>query len=180
MSKIALSAPVAGVGTATIKGPETSADIEFQLPPRAGQVMVAGPAFRAWRNANVTVSSDTPTGIVCNVESFDTANVYDTATGRFTPNVAGWYLLTARMTGEASTAMTYGLVQILKNGVLVAEMAAPAYAARYARVLTTELVYLNGTTDYVSMQVMLTGTGTLVTYGTEHFTNFGGHLVRPA
>lgn len=42
MSKIALSAPVAGVGTATIKGPETASDIEFQLPPMAGRIHVGG------------------------------------------------------------------------------------------------------------------------------------------
>lgn len=76
--------------------------------------------------------------------------------------------------------MTYGRVQVMKNGALASEMAAAAYASRFARVMTTELVYLNGTTDYVSMQVMLTGTGTLTVYGQEVITNFQGCLVRPA
>lgn len=67
MSKIALSAPVAGAGTATIKGPETATDKEYSLPDAEGEVVTKGtlnvsgdaPMFacRAWVNFDGTKDS---------------------------------------------------------------------------------------------------------------------------
>lgn len=180
MSKIALSAPVAGVGTATIKGPETAADIEFQLPPRAGQVLVVPPAFHAYRSTNVSVTPSTPTTVLFDVETLDTNSWYDPATGRFTPQVAGLYLVYCTLRGySAGAALGFAAAAIQKNGISLQESVGAPYITNYGSAAGSVLVSMNGTTDYVSVSASVAGTTTSV-LGGPALTSFGGHLVRPA
>jgi hypothetical protein len=52
-----------------------------------------GPAFNAIRVGNQTVSASTYTKVTYTAENFDTNNCFASST--FTPNVAGYYFITA-------------------------------------------------------------------------------------
>ena len=109
-----------------------------------------GPAFAAYRSANVTISTNTWVKVPFNTEIFDTNSCYDPTTNyRFTPTTAGIY----QVNYSASTNGTY-YGSIYKNG------------ADYLRVLTgtsgnyfsgSTLISMNGTTDYIEFYVNSTG-----------------------
>lgn len=48
-------------------------------------------AFGAWRSASRTLTHGAYNNLACDVELFDPTNGYDTATGRWQPQVSGWY-----------------------------------------------------------------------------------------
>lgn len=182
MSKIALSAPIVGAGTATIKGPETATDIEFQLPPRAGQVLVAGPAFSAYRTTGQTVTSNLDTVVQLVSEHFDTNSAFDTGTYRFQPQVAGYYQFSFGVGGIGNV----GSVQVanaflLKNGSVADTFyyngASWAYPVAANEISSTGslLLYLNGSTDYVQL-----GGKVIATNPSINRAFLTGHLVRPA
>ena len=64
------------------------------------------PAYMACRNATQAITNDTNTVFVADTDSgttnysaaFDTDGGYDTSTGVWTPGVAGWYFVWARIT----------------------------------------------------------------------------------
>lgn len=179
MSKIALSAPVAGVGTATIKGPETASDIEFQLPPRAGQVMVAGPAFSAHRLA---AGSAAPgySKVIMDTEAYDFGGSYDVTTGRFQPQVAGLY----QVNGKAELNTTTGTAvaaAIYKNGVLAfLGGVAIGSAAAFPGSTVGALVSMNGSTDYIELFVFNSNASAISYLTGEGRQFFQACLVRPA
>ncbi len=55
------------------------------------------PAFMVIKTANQSVSANTSTLVTFNSEIFDSDGKYDTSTSRFTPTVAGKYLLFAQL-----------------------------------------------------------------------------------
>lgn len=63
------------------------------------------PAFRAFHNTTQTVASATLTTLSFNSETFDSDGKYDTSNGRFTPGVAGKYVLFANT--RPNDAATY-------------------------------------------------------------------------
>lgn len=179
MSKIALSAPIVGAGTATIKGPETATDIEFQLPPRAGQVMVAGPAFFAYQTAEQTLTHDVYNKILLQAERFDTNNCFDTALSRFLPNVAGYYFIEGAVSAAVS-ASTYAAPAIYKNGVIYAGGIRSSMSGPYEALSVSTLVYLNGTTDYIEFFFYFDDTVPRPSNPSQSNTRMSGFLVRPA
>ena len=59
------------------------------------------PAFMAIKTPNQSVSANTSTTVTFNSEIFDSDGKYDTSTSRFTPTVAGKYLLFAQLNIQA-------------------------------------------------------------------------------
>jgi hypothetical protein len=59
------------------------------------------PAFFAFKDSNSTVSDATYTTAVCNVETLDTNNGYDTSTGKYTIPIAGKYSISFGVFGKA-------------------------------------------------------------------------------
>lgn len=143
-----------------------------------------GPAFRAFHSVDITgapLAAITP--IVLNSESFDTANCYDTATGKFTPNVAGYYQFTGEVNFYApGGALTNAQSYLLKNGANVSTLSLAFGGSLVIFAASgTDLVFMNGTTDY--MQLGYYGSvsaGTLTIQGTSAITRFAGHLARRA
>ena len=112
------------------------------------------PAFSA-RQANGAPTS-IPAGsrgvVVCGTEDLDTGNCHNTTTGKFTPNVAGTYLISVAGALIGATAAKDVWVGIRKNGVdsTVRWMGLSTIAAAgYGGASGNINVYLNGTTDYV-------------------------------
>jgi hypothetical protein len=113
----------------------------------ANGVAGTGPAFSAYQTAAQTLAINTYTKLSMNVEEYDTANCYDTSLYRFTPNVAGYYLVTG--TYEITTAQSVHLLTLYKNGFAYKRLEYKSGLSNGAA--GSAYVYLNGTTDYVEL-----------------------------
>jgi hypothetical protein len=130
-----------------------------------GSVASSGPAFQAYRGtSNQGITAATWTKVQLNVEEYDTNNNFDSTTNyRFTPTVAGKYLVGFAMNTNA-TAVTFA---IYKNGSLY------KYFPMGAGTVNVEC---NGSSDYIEWYVYLTGTGIVLYSGSDSNTAFGTYL----
>jgi len=157
------------------------ADTAITQQKLAANVAGNGPAFSAYRSTNQTVSNNTTTKLQVNTEEFDTNSNYDNATNyRFTPTVAGYYLVTFGGYGiDSSGLLTLNFVTLVKNGNLLSAGTARAgsysYTPSYGYVDGTAqgsvLIYMNGSTDYLELYGRLVGAGTL-NYAQSSFQAF--------
>jgi hypothetical protein len=109
-----------------------------------------GPAFSAYIGTTQSITTSVWTKAQFNTESFDTNNNYDTTNYRFTPTVAGYYLVnyTLAFISGAATGLYAG---IYKNGVRTRYVVAYS-GANYLddwNISGSNLIYMNGTTDYI-------------------------------
>jgi len=152
-----------------------------------------GPAFSAYKTASAgsqTISIGTNTIITFDATIFNQGNAYSTSTNRFTPQVAGYYMLIAGIGPQTSFTNTVNLY-ISKNGDISNQgltntsgyIGARLYPvsstlANYLFTLTG-IAYMNGSTDYINIWAdggtILTGTAT----GSDR-TYFIGYMVRSA
>jgi len=166
-------------GSVTLESPAVSGTTTLTLPTTSGTVITTGstfagtgPAFSAYQStASISVTTAVWTKVTLNVEDFDTANCFDSTTNyRFTPNVAGYYIVGGCIRVTSAT-LTNSRVAVYKNGT--------AYRRIFDTATNTSqpagscLVYMNGTTDYVELYGLVTGT-TLV------FANEGGADITPS
>lgn len=137
----------------------------------------AAPAFSAYQSSNQSgFVSATWTKLNFQTEEFDTAGCYDTTNMRFTPNVAGYYQITACAT-TTSTAGTTERISIYKNGSIY--KAGPNIISYAEGSFVSVLVYLNGSTDYVEAYYFFPGSTRTIS-GTASDTYFQGVMVRSA
>lgn len=129
--------------------------ITGQIPVANGGTAVAViPKFSAYLGSAQNVSTSTYTKINFNGENFDTNGNYDNATNyRFTPTVAGKYLVTTFLVMLTAAATYTQRILLYKNG---AENQKAEYVvgwiggAAYTINLTT-IVDMNGSTDYLEV-----------------------------
>jgi hypothetical protein len=108
-----------------------------------------GPAFRASVGTAFSVANDTMTKVTFGGETFDTANCF--ASNRFTPNVAGYYQVNACVQYDGtSLATSYAIIALYKNAALYTEGDIAALV-QYGQLSICDIVYLNGTTDYIEI-----------------------------
>jgi hypothetical protein len=192
LSKIALSGDASGTGTFTIASPNSNSNFTLTLPANTGTLLTTastfagtGPAFSAYMtngNANLSLPSGTYTKVKFDTEIFDTNSCYDPTTNyRFTPNVAGYYLITAKVfISYTSSAPGRIRVAIYKNGSLDKYSSLTATAPLYENANITSLMYLNGSTDYVEIYALQnSSTDSVVVRGSIE-NEFSGCLVRAA
>jgi hypothetical protein len=137
-----------------------------------------GPAFSAYLSSNQTITNTTYTKVTINSENFDTASCFDTASARFTPNAAGYYLanFTARLNGSASPQIY--VWQLRKNGVAVYELNVNTNIPTYDARSLIGLISMNGTTDYLEAWVYFNTGGTNTVLGTTGDTYFEAYLAK--
>lgn len=126
---------------------------------------VNGPAFRATRiTSNQTIAAATNVKVQFNNEVYDTNNCYDPTTNyRFTPTRAGYYQVNLTL-NFPSDGRTYG--KIYKNGSEYGR--AFSYQIADSGSSGSDLVYMNGTTDYIEFYAYLySGSGSISTDGTQ-------------
>jgi len=140
----------------------------------------AGPAFSAARTTSQSVSATTYTKIQFATEEFDTNNNYDNSTNyRFTPTVAGYYQVNCLIySTTGSAANFYGY--IYKNGsAFKASQTMPTGGGgTSAGMLTSALIYMNGSTDYIEGYLYVSVAATLL--GDAAYNYFQASLVRAA
>lgn len=155
--------------------------------PQAGlgtNVVGNGPAFSAYLNSAQTVSNSTFTKLAANIEEFDTNSNYDNATNyRFTPTIAGYYQINGNISFAATVVNGNSVAAIYKNGARFKDgnLSGGSTAGNLFYSVVSALIYFNGSTDYVELFGLVSGTGTLTfsfNAGTQSYLQ--GSLVRSA
>jgi len=120
----------------------------------AAAASTSGPAFRAYRaSSNQSFSQNTWTKVQLNAESFDTASCFDSSTNyRFTPNKAGYYQFNASLYVN-KTGASVSASAIYINGLTASKMYEWTNTSTYFILGNSDLIYLNGTTDYAEYYV---------------------------
>jgi hypothetical protein len=139
-----------------------------------------GPAFSASVTGTTTITSGVFTKMVFNSENWDTASCFDSTTNyRFTPNVAGYYLITGSLDAGTSTNANRAIPVIYKNGSShrLGINLGTANGSSFGSSVSAQ-VYLNGSTDYVELFAYVLATTAQYTASTG--TWFDGVLVRAA
>ena len=139
-----------------------------------------GPAFSASVTGTTTITSGVFTKMVFNSENWDTASCFDSTTNyRFTPNVAGYYLITGALDAGTSTNANRAIPVIYRNGssYRLGVNLGTANGSSFASTVSAQ-VYFNGTTDYVELFAYVLATTAQYTASTA--TWFDGVLVRAA
>lgn len=192
MSKIALTGNALGSGTLTLAAPNTNTDRTLTLPDEAGTVLTSAsttvlpkgvPAFRAWMNnggANFSFSNSVITKIPFDTEDFDTDSFFDNTTNyRFQPTIAGYYQIIVQ--AHISYTVTGGNVPIsfiYKNGSQYSRTGVfYSTASIYGMSTLTDIVYLNGSTDYVEGYVYYNSPNAILVDDPQN-TFMSGVLVR--
>ena len=135
------------------------------------------PTFSAALDTNTNITTNTATKIPYNVVNFDTNSNYDNTTNyRFTPTVAGYYQINATISMVNVTSNVY--ISIYKNGseYLRGNQDYHSPATR-AGLSVSDVVYCNGSTDYIEMYA-IHGTGSTQTLsGITYINKFSAALV---
>lgn len=129
---------------------------------------ISAPAFRAYSSTNQSLAATTITKLILGLEEYDTNSAFDVSTYRFTPLVAGYYIINGRFTVASATAISAFLY---KNGT---EYSKGTFLNNGTTATVNSLVYLNGTTDYVEFY------GYAAAASTVNPASFDGVLVKPA
>ena len=141
------------------------------------------PAFEVTRGSNQTITNDTMTKVELNVETFDTANAFDSSTNyRFTPQTAGKYYIYAQATCQIAVQQIkrYTLV-IRKNGSNYKYMSNyftdnPAFINQ---IYIGSTIVFNGSSDYVDLYTKIENqsSGTPQINGDSTELTFGGYKI---
>ena len=154
-------------------------------PTEVGQFNVNGykpavaPLFSARPNGNKAISSATWTKLAADVEIHDSTNDYDHTTNyRFTPSVAGYYLLNLSVRFENASGGTYHALNVYKNGSAFAYVNANRFTVS-ANAMTipsgSQVIYLNGSTDYIEAYCYVN-----VTTNMQSDSRFQAYLIQQA
>ena len=101
-------------------------------------------------NSNVIIEVIPGVNGVTVAEEFDPQNWIDTATGKFTPTIPGYYQVNAVVTSNNNNFNTWG--GVFKNGVKVGEAINPSGGGGgYNSVTYSSVVLMNGLTDYLRL-----------------------------
>lgn len=140
----------------------------------AANVVGNGPVFRARPSVDQNITSGTTTKVIFGTEDFDTN--FDFANSRFTPQVAGYYLIQATLYATTSDLDLF-TAYIYKNTSIEAQGTRVLSDAESSSV--SSIVYLNGSGDYVEIYTRHT-TGSARTINSGIYTQFSGCLIRSA
>jgi hypothetical protein len=176
----ALTVTGATSGTLAIAATAIAGTNTATFPAATGIVMVSGamPAFSASLSSGQNISNNTDTVVLYDTKTFDTATAYNTATGRFTPQVAGYYQINVNIQLSGS-AITLASSIIRKNGNTAAFVGTSAFSFNSTpyRFSGSTLIYCNGSSDYIDTTAYVSATsGNNVVAGSV----FSGVLVRSA
>lgn len=145
--------------------------------------ITSAPAFRAYKSSGAqSLTSGTFTKLTFQTVDFNVGNCFNSSTSIFTPTVAGYYNITAAIGTESSTTVSRVLITVYKNGSSygnwLQDSSFSSASSNHGYVNNgSDLIYLNGTTDYVEIYGYVNGTGIVV--GTVH-TRFSAFLARAA
>jgi hypothetical protein len=128
----------------------TASNFTVTVPAKTGTMAMDGPTFHYYQTSSQTLANTTFTKLTftTNTNGWDTTGgMY--ASSRFTPTVAGYYQINARVGASASN--TGMIVSIYKNASEYIRGNESQPATALAGVTVSGLVYCNGSTDYIEI-----------------------------
>jgi hypothetical protein len=170
-----------GVLGTTIFG-DGSGDLTVQQNGVTVNKITVAPAFSAYQSVSQTLSNNAYNKITLTTESFDTNSNYDTSTSRFTPTVAGYYYVSGRATAVTTSTSDQLGAYIRKNATAFINQgtAITGLTNFYPTAVVTDLIYMNGSTDFIELYVYLGSSATKASANDSQSTAFGATLVRAA
>lgn len=145
-----------------------------------GPAAFAGGAFLGTFTGTLNVASGVITKVPFNAEDFDVRNEHDITNGRFTPTIAGKYLITANITWTnlftISTTTTIA-IYLYKNGGLH-RVGSDFKDERGGTQNCTFIVTANGSTDYFEIYVAQNSGVNQPVYNVANYTWWMGYFVR--
>ena len=138
----------------------------------------AGPAFSAYMTGTQSFTTSILTKVTYNTEAFDTASCYDTSNYRFTPNVAGYYWVKSVIVFSGSSGVC-NLWLFINGGQNKIGGQIPLNSNAVS-VNFSELVYLNGSTDYIEMYSSQNTGSTASNLNLGTLATFQAYLARAA
>lgn len=152
-------------------------DATIQQADLATGVAGTGPAFNASLSGTQSISATTWTKVTFGNERFDTNNNF--ASSRFTPTVAGYYLLAASSYYASNPSQAIMTISINGAGSTGYDISRQSTAG--AGTLSGSMVlYMNGSTDYAEIYFYSANSNTIGVAGLDTFVTFSGALVRAA
>jgi hypothetical protein len=142
----------------------------------APNVVGKGPLFRAYANSVTTLAIGGFTQITLDAETHDTNSSF--SGNIFTPNVAGYYLIMGTISTPSSNNNNF-LAVLYLNGSLYSH-GTGQIAANSTRTGITDIIYMNGTTDFVELRGYHSSSATININTGSTQTYFSGYLVRSA
>jgi hypothetical protein len=138
----------------------------------------SGPAFSVFRNTtSQSFSTGVDTKVQFNGETFDTDNCFDSTTNyRFTPTTAGYYQINASIYFDNGSA-NYTSIFLRKNGSQYKMFSSGTIGASGAAAGGNDVVYMNGSSDYLELWVYSDATSPKVYFGSSS-SYFSGVWVR--
>ena len=140
------------------------------------------PSFLAYVSTGQTISGATQTVVAFNTELYDTGGCYDTSTYKFTPNVAGKYMLMAKWRQEVQGVSNFQ-IRIEKNEQGTSSYTYPNVIFQndrpfnYDQTYTGGILEANGSTDNFRVRVYSDSGGDIsASFGTY----FAGYKLRGA
>jgi hypothetical protein len=115
-----------------------------------------GPRCRAYLSTSqLDLTSGSWTKVDVDAETYD-SDIFNTTTHRCTPTAAGYYLVIGQVSLVWNTVIADKLyaVGIYKNGSRVANMNNQSALANALTMVCTDIIYCNGTTDYIELYVL--------------------------
>lgn len=197
MSSIVVSGDTSGA--ITIAAPAVAGTNTLTLPANTGTVLTTastavvtqamlstnvagnGPAFSAYLpTTNQSVTSNTWTKVNLSAETFDTNSNFDSTTNyRFTPTVAGYYHINGAVYSNSNATSTQVACAIYKNGSSY-KVASISGSFGQGGAYVTDIVYFNGSTDYVELYGLNVSSNSPVFQQGANYTYFSGALIRAA
>ena len=155
----------------------------IQTSDGSKQLAGPGPTFKAYKSASQT--GNTANGsvkVTFETEVWDSDSCYDTSTSKFTPNLAGYYIITAQLEIAHTSTGARTMAVLWKNGATYAESAGSHGDSNfYPSSRGTWIVPMNGTTDYVEAYSYGTNNGSAYDFATNtvYRCTFEGAWMRP-
>lgn len=141
----------------------------YTLAANSGTINPGAPLIRASGTSTQSVSSGTFNVVQLPSKMFDTNNCFNntgstvTLNGlsvpaySFCPNVAGYYQLNGYIIIQGT--ITRYILSFYKNGNQYSRPVDITYSTSYVYYTGSDLIYLNGTGDYVNLQAYVVGSG---------------------
>ena len=110
---------------------------------------------------------------------FDTDSWYDTSTGRYTPQRAGYYNFMGQWSLTTTSSTIYLSVSLRFNGTLKFNRVQYGGSSTYPRPQVSGVFYMNGSTDYVDVYITFAGSANNI-WTDVQANNFTGHYIGSA
>lgn len=115
--------------------------------------------FATMNAATQSVSDLTPVTVALDTAQTDSLSAFNTTTHVYTPTVAGWYNVTAKLRCRVTTLLSSCAVIITKNTVSYAQASLVPGSTTQTDAIVSVPVQFNGTTDNILVSTIVAGTG---------------------